>query len=361
MTDYAIEPNPAPRTEAERAAILGDPGFGRYFTDHMVTGRWTPDDGWHDLRLSAYAPITMDPAAAVLHRGQSVFEGFKAYRHPDASIWTFRPGANAVRFAESAGRLALPEFPVEPFLDVCDALVRADSAWVSRDDGRSLYIRPVMFAADAGLGLKPARDVTLVIVASPVGPPASAHDRPMSVWLSEDYVRAAPGGTGAAKFAGNHAASMIAHQEARARGCDHVVFLDAVERRWVEDLDAMNLFFVLEDGTLVTPGLSGTILAGVTRDSVLRLAKDMGHPVEERRVSLHEWSDGARTGRIREVFACGTAAVLSPIAHLSWRHGEVTVGDGRTCGPVASALRSALLDLQFGRTADPYRWLRRVV
>jgi branched-chain amino acid aminotransferase len=358
--EFTVTRTATPVGDAEREAVLAAPGFGRTFTDHMARVRWTAADGWHDAQITPYAPIPMDPATATLHYGQTIFEGFKAYRQPDGGIATFRPEENAKRFQRSARRLALPELPVEAFLEAADLLIRTDEAWVPSGGENSLYLRPFMFATEVGLGVRPAADVTFLVIASPAGAyfPRGVH--PVTIWLSEDYTRAAPGGTGAAKCGGNYAASLLPQQEAIANECDQVLFLDAVERRWVEELGGMNVFFVLDDGVMVTPELSGSILEGVTRESVMELAREMGHKVEERRVDIDEWREGASTGRITEVFACGTAAVITPLGRLKWRGGELTVGDGST-GPVTLGIRQALLDLQHGHRADDRGWLHRVV
>jgi len=349
----------APRSALERAQILKSPGFGQVFTDHMVTVVWTPEAGWHDATLKAYGPLQLDPATAVLHYGQSIFEGLKAYRHADGSIHTFRPDANGRRFARSAARLALPKLLVEDFVTAVDLLVSTDREWVPDGGESSLYLRPFMFASESFLGVRPARHVTFAVISSPAGSYFPNGIAPVSIWLSEDYTRAAPGGTGEAKCAGNYAASLIAQQEAIANGCEQVVFLDAVERRWVEELGGMNIFFVFDDGSIVTPELSGTILEGITRDSVLTLAAEAGHKVAERRVDVQEWRSGVASGRITEVFACGTAAVITPVGRLAWWGGEVLMGDG-AAGPVAAGLRRSLLDLQYGRATDTHNWLHAI-
>jgi branched-chain amino acid aminotransferase len=356
--DFLLKRNDQAVADEPRSQILADPGFGKSFTDHMVTVTWTPSQGWHDARVGPYAPLVLDPSAAVLHYGQEIFEGLKAYRHPDGSVWAFRPDRNAARFAGSARRLALPELPAEDFLGSVRALVAADIDWVpdQRDGEKSLYLRPFMFASEAFLGVRPAARVTYCVIASPAGPYFAGGVRPVSIWLSQDYTRAAPGGTGAAKCGGNYAASLAAQLEAIERGCDQVCFLDAVEHRWVEELGGMNLFFVLDDGGVVTPQTDGTILAGVTRDSVIELLREAGHQVSERRVDVAEWRDGAASGRVREVFACGTAAVITPIGRLAWPDGEASVG-GDAIGPVTASVRQTLVDLQYGRAEDTRGWM----
>jgi branched-chain amino acid aminotransferase len=342
-----------------RARHLADPGFGRVFTDHMVSVRWTRADGWHDAGVVPYAPLVLEPASSVLHYSQSVIEGLKAYRQLDGRIALFRPDRNGERLAASCRRLALPELPVADFVTACELLVRADSEWVPAGDGTSLYLRPLMIADEVGLMVRPSESVHFLLIASPAARYFSGPLRAISLWLTTEYVRAAPGGTGAAKCGGNYAASLVAQQEAMDHGCDQVVFVDAIEHRWVDELAGSNIFFVLDDGTLVTPELSGAILDGVTRDCVITLARQAGRRVEERRVAADEWCAGARSGRIAEVFACGTAAVITPIGTLKWRGGEVTAGDG-TPGSTTLALRRELTDLQYGRTSDPYGWLRPV-
>ncbi|HET8600102.1 MAG TPA: branched-chain amino acid aminotransferase [Segeticoccus sp.] len=344
----------------ERAAILADPGFGKHFTDHMAQATWTQGEGWHDARVTAYGPITLMPSAAVLHYAQEIFEGMKAYRHADGSIWTFRPEANAARFQRSARRLALPELPAEDFVNSLKALVDVDQEWVPSGEAgeASLYLRPFMFASEAFLGVRPAAEVTYCVIASPAGPYFKGGVNPVSIWLSSNYTRAAQGGTGAAKCGGNYAASLAAQIEAAEHGCEQVAFLDGAEHTWVEELGGMNLYFVHRDGRIVTPELSGSILEGVTRDSILSIAKDLGLSAEERRISIDDWREGARSGEITEVFACGTAAVVTPVGRLAWDGGEVTTGaDGN---PTALKIRQALLDIQYGRAEDTHGWLTRL-
>ncbi|HEU0133165.1 MAG TPA: branched-chain amino acid aminotransferase [Mycobacteriales bacterium] len=357
--ELAVELNTTPRTAEERAALLAEPGFGRVFTDHMATATWTADGGWRDPTIRPYGPLSFDPATSFLHYGQAIFEGFKAYRHPDGSVVTFRPERNGARFRRSAARLALPELPVEWFVGLADELIRTDREWVPTGGEASLYLRPLMLGTEVQLGVKPSSEALFLIVASPAGSYFAGGVKPVTIWLSEEYVRASPGGTGAAKCAGNYAASLLPQQEAIANGCDQVAFVDAVEHRWVEELGGMNLFFVHDDGSIVTPELTGTILEGVTRDAILTLAGELGHKVEERRVDIAEWRDGVATGRVAEVFACGTAAVVTPVGRLKWRGGEVATGDGGT-GPVTQKIRDTLLDLQLGRAEDTHGWLHRV-
>lgn len=357
--EFSTTLSQSPVAEARRTEVLANPGFGLTFTDHMITATWTPDGGWHDAGLRPYGPLSLEPATAVLHYAQAIFEGLKAYRHEDGSIWTFRSEANGARFARSAHRMALPLLPVDSFVEAVDLLVRIEAAWVPAGGEASLYLRPFMFASEVFLGVRPAKQVTFCVIASPAGAYFASGLKPVGIWLSAQYTRAAPGGTGAAKCAGNYAASLIAQQEALEHGCEQVCFLDATERRWVEELGGMNLYFVRADGSITTPELTGTILEGITRESVMTLAGDLGYKVEERRISIDEWRDGVGSGEITEVFACGTAAVITPLGRLAWDGGELTLGDGSP-GPVTQQIRAALLDVHYGRAEDTHGWMRRI-
>jgi len=358
---FPVTASTSPATDAEREAVLADPGFGKHFSDHLATATWTADDGWHDDEVRAYGPISLDPAAAVLHYAQEIFEGLKAYRHADGSIWSFRPDKNAARFSRSARRLALPELPDGAFVQSLVSLVGTDRAWVPTAEESSLYIRPFMIASETFLGVRPAQEVTYMVITSPVGAYFASGPAPVSIWLSRDYTRAARGGTGAAKCGGNYAASLAAQQQATEHGCQQVCFLDAIEGRWVEELGGMNLFFIQSDGTVVTPPLSGTILEGVTRESVITLARDAGHEVVERPVSIEEWIAGAESGDITEVFACGTAAVITPLGTLQDGDRTLTMGDGTSAGEVTMAIRRQLVDIQYGRADDPHGWMTQLV
>jgi len=352
-------PNPDARTASERAALMADPPFGQVFTDHMATIRWSADSGWHDAQIRAREPFQLDPACAVLHYAQEVFEGLKAYRAPDGGITLFRPQENARRFQESSRRMAMPVLPEALFLEAIEELIRIDSAWVPvREDG-SLYLRPFMFASEAFLGVRPANEYTFCVIACPVGAYFKGGMKPVKVWVSDDYSRAGPGGTGAAKCGGNYAASLLAQAEASRHECDQVVFLDAAEHRWIEELGGMNVFFVFDDGSLITPPLHGTILPGITRDSLLTLARAAGQPVEERRYSIDEWRADAASGRLREAFACGTAAVISAIGEVRSTDGRFMINGGEM-GATTQALRARLVAIQRGAGAAPDGWVRRV-
>lgn len=351
--EFAVSRNLNAASPARREEILANPGFGTHFTDHMVDICWSVGGGWHRPRVQPYGPIALDPAAAVLHYGQEVFEGIKAYRHADGSIHTFRPDQNGRRLQRSARRLALPELPVPYFVQSLRELVAIDGAWVPSGADQSLYLRPFMFAKEAFLGVRPANKVNYYVIASPAGAYFTSGVNPVSIWLSEDYSRAGKGGTGAAKTGGNYAASLLPQSEAYEQGCDQVVFLD--QDRNVEELGGMNIVFVHKDGTLVTPQ-SDSILEGITRDSILQLAEDRGHRIEGRAVSLDEWREGVASGDIVEVFACGTAAVITPIGTLKG-HGFL---DEQPTGSLALELRQELTDIQYGRVEDRHGWLTRL-
>jgi branched-chain amino acid aminotransferase len=356
---FPVQENPAPASAQRRAEIMANPGFGRYFTDHMARALWTRERGWHDAEIIPFGMIPMNPAAAVLHYAQEIFEGMKAYRHGDGSIWSFRPEANGERFVRSARRLALPELPPEDFITSVEGLVRVDSAWVPGRDEQSLYLRPFMFASEPFLGVRPANEVTYMLIACPVGAYFSGGVKPVSIWLSSAYTRAARGGTGAAKCGGNYAASLAPMAEAADHGCEQVCFLDAAENRYVEELGGMNLYFVTADGRLLTPGL-GTILEGVTRSSILVLAKELGLSIEERPVDIAEWREGVASGAVTEIFACGTGAVVTPVGKLVWDGGETVSPSIPDDESVTMRLRRQLIDIQYGRAADPHGWMRRI-
>ncbi len=356
--EFTRLPHPAPTTDARRAEILSAPGFGKHFTDHMLTATWTTEKGWHDAFVMPYGPIAISPAAAVLHYAQEIFEGMKAYRHADGSIHTFRPKANAARFNRSATRLAMALVPEEMFVGALEALVSADQKWVSSTPDHSLYLRPFMFANESFLGVRPANEYKFMVIASPVASYFAGGVKPVTIWLSQNYTRAAKGGTGAAKCGGNYASGLAAQMEASANGCDQVVFVDAVERKWVEELGGMNLYFVMKDGTLVTPPTEGTILEGITRVSIFEFAKQYGLNPIERKISIDEWKQGIGSGAVKEVFACGTAAVITPVGTLKWEGGSAGSG---AIGEITTKLRTALMDVQFGRAKDTHGWMHRLV
>ena len=356
-----LTPNPQPLAADLRAAKIAEGGFGKYYTDNMVVAEWSEVDGWTDATLKPYGPITLDPATAVFHYGQEIFEGMKAYAQPDGGISLFRPEASALRFAKSAKRLALPEMPIDFFIDTVKELVKQDRAWVPGNIGESLYIRPFMIATEVGLGVRPSNKAMYLLIATP----ASAYfnsSKAVTVWISTEYVRAALGGTGEAKCGGNYAASLMAQKQAAAEGCDQVVWLDAKERRYVEEMGGMNLYFVKgtgADATILTPKLTGTLLPGITRDSILKVGEDLGYKVEETMLTIDDWRDGVASGEISEIFACGTAAVVSAVGAAKSAHGMWQTGNGEP-GPITAAIRKRLLDIQHGVAEDTHGWNVRV-
>ena len=348
----------APVSDERLAEILANPGFGLHFADHMFTVEWTPEEGWHAARIEPYGPLVLDPATAVLHYAQETFEGMKAYRHADGSIWSFRPEENAARMVRSSHRLAFPVLEVDDFLQAVDALVEVDQRWVPDPEGeKSLYIRPFMIATEKFLGVRPSQHVTFMVITSPAGSYFKGGVKPVTLWLTEEYTRAGRGGMGAAKTGGNYASSLVAQQEAIAQGCDQVVFLDGQEGRYVEELGGMNMYFVHDDGTIVTPA-TGTILEGITRSSIIELAGKLGHQVEERKFSIDEWREGVTSGRITEIFACGTAAVVTPVGELKWDGGAAPAPASTD---LTMRIRQALVDIQYGRAEDTFGWLHRIV
>ena len=355
---FALHPATDPLPLDQRAALLVDPGFGRVFTDHMATVRYSAEAGWHDARIVQRAPLTVDPATAVLHYAQEIFEGMKAYALPDGGVALFRPEDNARRFRDSARRMAMAELPEEVFVELCRALVQAERDWIPEIEGGALYLRPFMIASEVFLGVKPSAEYLYCVLASSVGSYWKGGVRPISLWVSHDYTRAAPGGTGAAKCGGNYATSLIAQAEATRRGCDQVVFLDATERRYVEELGGMNIFFVMADGSLVTPPLTGTILPGITRRSIIQLARDAGMTVREEMYTINQWRADAASGALAEAFACGTAAVVTPIGRVAGPDYGFEIGGGGM-GQTTGRLLRALTDIQFGRAPDPHGWLTR--
>ncbi|MDB5684790.1 MAG: branched chain amino acid aminotransferase [Sphingomonas bacterium] len=357
---FRVEPHANPVTAQERSARLAQPGFGRVFTDHMAVIRYNTQDGWHDATIQPRGPLMLDPAAAVLHYAQEIFEGLKAYRLVDGTTALFRPDANARRFRWSAERLAMAQLPEALFIESIERLVEIDRDWMPEIEGGSLYLRPFMFASETFLGVKPSSEYLYIVIASAAGAYFKGDGRAgITLWLSEHFTRAAPGGTGAAKCGGNYAASLQAQDEAIRNGCDQVVFLDAVERRWVEELGGMNIFFVMDDGTLVTPPLSGTILPGITRDSLITLARAGGMIVREEPYSLDQWRADSASGRLVEAFACGTAAVVTPIGKVRSRDGEFVIGNGMA-GQMTERLRAELVAVQRGSAPDPNGWVHRL-
>jgi branched-chain amino acid aminotransferase len=356
---FDVRRTDSPVPPAERAAATAAPKFGTVFTDHMARISWNSTDGWVDRRIEKYGPLQLDPATAVLHYAQEIFEGMKAYGHADGSVWTFRPEANAARFARSAHRLALPALSVDDFIGSITALVRTDVEWVPTGEEASLYLRPFMYASEAFLGVRPSLEAEYLVIASPVGPYFAGGVKPVSIWVDREYSRAGAGGTGAAKCGGNYASSLLPQMVAQQHGCEQVCFLDSATRTHLEELGGMNVFVVRADGSVETPELSGSILEGVTRSSIIQLLTDRGHDVVERRIPLADLLDGIRDESVTEVFACGTAAVITPIGRLAGSDFDETIADG-DAGRLTMTIRSELTDIQTGRSADRHGWMRRL-
>ncbi|MDJ0978873.1 MAG: branched-chain amino acid aminotransferase [Erythrobacter sp.] len=358
-------PHPSPTPDADRIEAIKDPGFGTTFTDHMVTVEYDEGapgsvaGGWHSPRIGPREPIALDPAASVLHYAQEIFEGMKAFPHKGGGLALFRPEANAGRFNASARRMAMPEIPEDLFLDAVRIAVETDAHWMPQIEGGSLYIRPFMFASEAFLGVRPAKQYKFIVILVSSGNYFKGGVNPVKIWVSQDYVRAAPGGTGAAKTGGNYAASLVPQAEAIAHGCDQVVFLDAIEHKWVEELGGMNLFFVRADGSVITPPLTGTILPGITRESLIALLREEGLDVREEPYSIDQWRAEAQSGELLETMACGTAAVVTPVGTVASPQGEFQIGAGGN-GQLTSKLRTKLVDIQHGREPDRHGWVMRV-
>ncbi|MEN9713617.1 MAG: hypothetical protein RLZZ164_281 [Actinomycetota bacterium] len=356
---FEVTRNPNPVSDAERAEILAAPVFGARLTDHQIVITWTKDEGWNKAEVLPYGPIMMDPSAAVLHYGQEIFEGIKAYRHEDGSIWTFRPEANAKRLQLSARRMALPELPVELFIESLRQLIAVDGAWVPEPvNEKTLYIRPFEIAAENFLGVRAAHRAEYRVIASPVGPYFTGGVKPVSIWIALGSSRAGKHGTGEAKTGGNYAASLLAQNEGYENGCSQVLFLDPETETYVEELGGMNVFFVRRDGSVLTPDLDGTILHGITRDSIVQLLKDRGHHVEERRIAFDEIRAGVASGEIVEAFACGTAAVITPIGEFKSTRESFVINPEP--GELTVSLRKELTGIQYGTVEDRHGWMHKL-
>jgi branched-chain amino acid aminotransferase len=345
--------NPKPPITNENNLV-----FGKQFTDRMFVMEYDTGKGWHSARIQPYAPFIMDPAAMVLHYSQEIFEGLKAFRRPDSSIALFRPADNVSRFNRSARRMCMPEVDEQFFLDSMLELIRLESDWVPRSEGTSLYIRPTMIATEPMLGVRPADQYLCYIILCPVGAYYKGGIAPVKIWISDHYVRAAEGGTGEAKTGGNYAASLYAAREAALKGFDQVLWLDAKEKKYVEEVGSMNMLF-LYDGKIVTSPLHGTVLDGITRRSVLTLVKEQGYEIEERALSVDEIMEGAENGRLQEAFGAGTAVVISPVGSFCYRDRCVQVGDGQP-GRLTMALYQQLTSIQYGKQPDSHDWITLV-
>jgi branched-chain amino acid aminotransferase len=333
----------------------GELGFGRHVTDRMFSQYYSKEKGWHNAAIGPFENISLDPRAAVFHYGQEIFEGTKAYRRPDGNVNLFRPWENTKRFNDSARRMEMPVVDEEEHLQAIVQLIDLESDWVPDVPGSSLYIRPVMIAVDPALGVHSSDTYMHYVILSPVSSYFPEGFNPISVYIESEYRRAVKGGTGGVKTGGNYAASLLVGQKAKAKGYSQVLWLDAVEGRYVEEVGAMNICFVYEHKRIVTPPITGSILPGVTRDSVITLGRDLGYKVEEAMIDVNEMLDDLRSGKITEVFGCGTAAVIAPVGKLGYKDEEIIINDFE-CGTVAVQLYRELTDIQFGRKPDRFNW-----
>jgi branched-chain amino acid aminotransferase len=350
---------PVTRTTSPKAKPRDEElGFGRYFTDHMFLMEATADQGWHNPRVVPYGPLTLEPSAAVLHYSQEIFEGLKAYRSPRDTVLLFRPDKNAARLNHSCERMCMPKMEEHLFLSAIKSVVATDRDWVPRAPGTSLYIRPAMIATEPFLGVRPSQSYLFFVILSPVGAYYAEGFNPVKILVEDHYVRAVRGGTGDAKTGGNYAASLAAAEEAHHKGYTQVLWLDGVERKYVEEVGSMNIAFVI-DNELVTPSLNGSTLAGITRDTVLQLARDWGIRVAERQISIDEVFTAVKNGRLSEVFGMGTAAVISPVCELAYKEEKLAIGDG-TVGPLAQRLFDDISAIQRGLKPDPHGWMMEI-
>ncbi len=355
MLDIKIEKVAAPK---QRPADETKLGFGQIFTDHMFVMDYTEGQGWHDARIVPYAPLVLDPAALVFHYAQECFEGMKAYRRADGGVQLFRPEKNAQRMQSTHQRLCIPEIPVEDFVQAVKALVKVDEAWVPHTDGTSLYIRPFTIATEAVLGVKASAEYKFIIIASPSGAYYAEGINPVRIYVEDQYVRATPGGTGYIKCGGNYAASIIASEKAHQLGFSQVLWLDGVERKYVEEVGSMNIFFKI-DGQIYTAPTVGTVLPGITRMSCIELLKSWGYQVNETRLAITDIMDAAEAGKLEEVFGTGTAAVISPVGELVYEDRKAEINGG-VIGPVTQKLYDTLTGIQWGKLPDEHGWIQTV-
>ncbi|MBP3223659.1 MAG: branched-chain amino acid aminotransferase [Actinomycetaceae bacterium] len=355
--DFSFTSSASVRSDEQVAQMLKNPGFGSEFSDYMAHATWRAGEGWTDKVIEPYGALSLEPAAAVLHYGQEIFEGLKAYRHDDGSIWTFRPTYNAARLNKSNRRMAIPELPIEDFVSSLVNLVRADERYVPSGEGSSLYLRPFIFASEPFLGVRAARQYEYLVIASPSGPYFTNGFQPINVWVETEYHRAGPGGMGDAKTGGNYAASLLPKVVAHDQGFDEVMFLDAATNTNIDELGGMNVFVVMADGSVKTPQLNGNILPGGTRSSILQLLDSRGVRTSEELIRYDELIDGIRTGDVAELFACGTAAVVTPIGSLTGADFKVEIPSG----PVTQSIYDELTAIQLGHVEDKFNWLYRLV
>lgn len=334
-------------------------GFGKYMTDYMFVMDWTASEGWADARIVPYAPVEMDPAAVVLHYAQETFEGLKAYRTKSGKIQLFRPDMNAKRLIRSNARLCMPEFPVEMFIEAVKALVNVEKDWVPSEPGTSLYIRPFMYASESALGVHMANAFRFMIICCPVGAYYPEGLNPIKILVEDELVRAVKGGTGFTKCGGNYAASILGQVKAEKMGCTQVLWLDGVHRKYVEEVGTMNIMFKISGEIITAPITEGTVLAGVTRDSMIHILKDWGYTVREERLSVDDLMQAGRDGTLEEVFGTGTAAVVSPVGELIYRGESVTV-NGFRIGELTQKLYDSLTAIQWGDAEDKYGWTMEI-
>ena len=355
MLDIKIERTTQPKEKPAPGQKLG---FGKIFTDHMFVMNYTEGKGWHDPRIVPFQKISLSPAAMVYHYGQEMFEGLKAYKNPDGNVYLFRPDMNAKRTNASNDRLVIPRLPEEDFVQAVSAVVDVDRDWIPTEPGTSLYIRPFIIATDEFLGVAPSKTYLFMIILAPSGAYYESGLAPVGIWIEDEYVRAVRGGIGYAKTGGNYAASLIAQQKAHDAGYSQVLWLDGVDRKYIEEVGAMNIFFKI-DGKIVTPALNGSILPGITRNSVIELCKKWGYTVEERKISVDELIAAQKDGKLEEVFGTGTAAVISPVGKLRYKDDVMTIGDGQT-GPVSLKLYETITGIQLGKLPDEMGWRVKV-
>ena len=351
MLDIKIQKTESPKRIPQKGEPLG---FGHIFTDHMFIMNYTEGKGWHDPRIVPFGDITLSPAAMVLHYGQEMFEGLKAYRGDNGDVYLFRPDMNAKRANNSNDRLCIPHIPEEDFVQAVKAVVDVDRAWVPYEEGTSLYIRPFVISTDPHLGVAPSKTYMFIIILSPSGAYYESGLAPVGIWIEDEYVRAVRGGMGFAKTGGNYAASLAAQVKAHDSGYSQALWLDGVERKYIEEVGSMNIMFKI-NGKVVTPMLNGSILPGITRDSIIHLCREWGYEVEERRISVDELIEAARKGTLEEVFGTGTAAVVSPVGKLRYKDEVIEIGGGKI-GELTQKLYDELTGIQWGKKPDPYGW-----
>lgn len=355
MLDIQIVKTTAPKAKPIPGQKLG---FGKIFTDHMFIMNYTDGQGWHDAHVVPFANISLPPAAMVYHYGQEMFEGLKAYKGEDGEVYLFRPDMNAKRANASNDRLVIPQIPEEDFVQAVKAVVDVDRDWIPTEPGTSLYVRPFIIATDEFLGVAPSKTYLFMIILSPSGAYYESGLAPVGIWIEDEYVRAVRGGIGYAKTGGNYAASLIAQQKAHDSGYSQVLWLDGVERKYIEEVGAMNIFFKI-DGKVVTPALNGSILPGITRNSTIELCRSWGYEVEERKISAEELLDAQKNGTLDEVFGTGTAAVISPVGKLRYQNDVMTINGGQI-GMLSQRLYDTITGIQTGRLPDPRGWRIKV-